>query len=61
MLGYNAPDVLQVGESLQVSEAGTVMLREQQPFLEILQDSTSNTIDLEQQDYRRYIHIRVKN
>ena len=60
MLGYSAPSVLQVGESLNSLEVGTPLLRNIQPYLEILEGG-DETVDLEAENYRQYIHIRINN
>ena len=60
MLGFQGPDILQVSEKFDHQYAGVQKLALMQPYLEILEGG-DNTVDLEAQDYRRFIHLRVNN
>jgi hypothetical protein len=59
MLGFAAPKISSVQEGMDYLEVGKVPFSDvSKPLLEILQGGDS-TVDLDEIDYRRYIHIRV--
>lgn len=60
MLGFEGPEILQVEEKLDAEYAGIQKLALMQPYFEILEGGDS-TVDLDAEDYKRFIHIRVNN
>ena len=59
MLGFAAPKISSVEEGMNYLEVGKVPFSDvSKPLLEIVQGGDS-TVDLDEIDYRRFIHIRV--
>jgi len=61
MLQYGEPDISSIAEEMKYEKVGKVNFGEiSLPLLEIVQGGDS-TVDLEEDDYRKYFHMRVRH
>lgn len=61
MLQYDGPDISSIAEEMKYEKVGKVNYGDiSLPLLEIVQGGDS-TVDLEEDDYRKYFHMRVRN
>ena len=61
MLEYDDPDISSIAEMMNYEKVGKVPFRDiSLPLLEI-HSGGDQTVDLEQDDYRKYFHMRVRN
>ena len=61
MLQYGDPDISSIAEEMKYEKVGKVNFGDLSlPLLEITQGGDS-TVDLEEDDYRKYFHMRVRH